>query len=73
MKKLSLDGEKFLINLSFDINDFIGDGVWWLQIYDSERNLLYDKPYASSQGKPDYKIMTTLVRNELITNGSVER
>ena len=51
MNKLNLilvDEEQYSYSLSFDIDDFIGDGIWWLQIYDSDKQMIYDKPFASS-------------------------
>ena len=65
MKTIFVDGEKYFINLSFDIDDFIGDGIWCLQLYDCKRRLIYDKPFASSQTKLDYKRIKTFVRDLL--------
>ena len=60
--------EKFFFNLSFDIDDFIGDGIWWLQIYDDNRNLIYDKPFASSISKIDkQKIIVETIKNNFLT------
>lgn len=50
IKQISVEGEKFYFSFSFDIDDFVGDGIWWLQIYDNHRNLIYDKPFNSSTG-----------------------
>ena len=36
LKSISIEGEKFFFGLSFDIDDFIGDGIWWLQVYDNQ-------------------------------------
>lgn len=47
---IEIGGEKLFINLSFDINDFIGDGVFWLQVFNRNKELLIDVPLASSQG-----------------------
>ena len=47
---IKVNGEKFFVNLSFDINDFIGDGIFWLQIFNQNQELLLDIPFASSQG-----------------------
>lgn len=55
LKQISTKGEKFYYTFSFDIDDFIGDGIWWLQIYDKDRSLLYDNPYASSMIELDMK------------------
>ena len=47
---IKVEEEKFYFSLSFDIDDFIGDGIWWLQIFDNNYNLIYDKPFSSSMG-----------------------
>lgn len=67
LKKLSIKGENFYYSLSFDIDDFIGDGVWWLQIYDSNQNLIYDKPFASSMGKLDIHRVRQIIIQEFMT------
>jgi len=48
---LSIEEDQFLYSLSFDIDDFIGDGIWWLQIYNRNRELIYDEPFAFSRDK----------------------
>ena len=50
IKQIFVEGEEFHFSFSFDIDDFIGDGVWWLQIYDNHRNLIYDNSFTSSMG-----------------------
>jgi hypothetical protein len=62
-----VEGEKYYISFSFDIDDFIGDGVWWLQIYDINRNLIYDKPFASSMGILDKKKVRRIIKEEFLT------
>jgi hypothetical protein len=47
LNQIVVEGEKYYFNLGFDIGEY-DDGLWWLQIYNSNRNLLYDKPFASS-------------------------
>lgn len=47
---IKIDGEKFFVNLSFDINDFIGDGIFWIQVFNQNQKLLIDVPFTSSQG-----------------------
>jgi len=49
-KPVVLEEVCYFYSLSFDIDDFIGDGIWWLQIYDSDKQMMYDKPFASSKG-----------------------
>ncbi len=48
LKQIIIKEEKFYYSLSFDIDDFIGDGIWWLQIYDVDLNCIIDRPFASS-------------------------
>lgn len=40
LKPIVVNGEKFFVSFSFDIDDFIGDGVWWLQIYNEDKNVV---------------------------------
>jgi hypothetical protein len=48
LKPIFINDEESYISFSFDIDDFIGDGIWYLQIYDINHNLIYDRPFASS-------------------------
>jgi len=53
IKSVVIDGERWFYSLSFDIDDsFLHDGIYWLQIYDSERQLIYDKPIGNSSWTP---------------------
>lgn len=47
---IEINAERFFLHLSFDINDFIGDGVFWLQVFNQDKELLIDVPFASSHG-----------------------
>jgi hypothetical protein len=47
IKRIQVDGERFYSGFSFDMDPFIGDGIWWLQIYDEKCALLYDHSFAS--------------------------
>jgi hypothetical protein len=47
---IDMDGDQYYLSLSFDIDDFIGDGVWYIQGYDHCKRLLFDMPFASSLG-----------------------
>lgn len=61
LRTITIEEEVFYYSLSFDINDFIGDGIWWLQIYDHDKEMLYDKPFASSRGNLEpYRIVETI-------------
>ena len=53
MKKVRVFGDNYYFKLSFDINDFIGDGIWWLQVFDNYHELLIDTPIKSSQNTPN--------------------
>ncbi len=67
LKSKVVEGDKFFYSVSFDIDDFIGDGVWWLEIYDSHRNKIYDKPLASSMGKSDMYRIEDIIKQEFLT------
>jgi hypothetical protein len=68
LKAVFIEGEKFFVSLSFDIDDFIGDGVWWLQIYDDNQEIIYDKPFASSRDKLALHRIKEVIRNEYLTS-----
>ena len=67
LEPVYVEGEKYYINFSFDIDDFIGDGIQWLQIYDVNHNLICDKPFASSMGILDKKKAIRIIKEDLIT------
>lgn len=69
LEKVYVEGEEYGVTFSFDIDDFIGDGVWGLQIYDSNRNLLYDKPFASSRGILDKDKLRKIIKEEFLSEG----
>ena len=50
LKPVLVEEERFYLGLSFDIDDFIGDGIFWLHTYDQEMNKVLDVPFASSLG-----------------------
>ena len=66
---LSIEGEEFLFSLSFDIDDFIGDGIWWLQIYDGNRELIYDEPFAFSRDKLHIQRIRKTIRDRFLVPG----
>jgi len=66
LKSKIVEGDKFFYSVSFDIDDFIGDGVWWLVIYDSHRRKIYDKPFASSMGKLEMYRIVDIIRQEFL-------
>lgn len=66
LKLLFIEGEKFFYSLSFDTYDFIGDGIWFLQVYDDNLNLIYDKQVATSMGRLNKGRILQLIRNEFI-------
>lgn len=61
-----IEGEKFFYSLSFDIDDFIGDGIWWIQFYDGNRNLICDEPFASSRGKIDERKNERMIKEDFL-------
>ncbi len=67
LKSLYIDGEKYYTGFSFDIDDFIGDGVWWFQIYDGNRNFVYEEPFASSMGIIDKSMVKKIIKERLIS------
>jgi len=67
LEPIFIEEGKFFYSLSFDIDDFIGDGIWWLQIYDENSNLIYDKPFASSMGKIDKMKIAKIIEQEFST------
>lgn len=67
LKPITVKGEEFLFSLSFDIDDFIGDGIWWLQIYNSNQNLIYDEPFIPSISRIDKWRIIETIKNEFLT------
>lgn len=68
LRQISVEGHKFYFGFSFDIDDFIGDGVWWLQIYNSNKEIIYEKPFASGMGKLDIKKVRQIIKQEFLTH-----
>ena len=66
LRHISIEGEKFLCSISFDVDDLIGDGIWWLQIYNCNHDLIYDKPIASSMGTADKKKIEEIIKMEFL-------
>ncbi len=73
LKQILVEGEKFYFNLSFDIDDFIGDGIWWMQIYDDKLSSVYDKPFASSMFVYNDRDVRKIIRQEILyLEGSIQ-
>ena len=53
LEMVTMKEEVYYYSLSFDIDDFYGNGIYWLQVYDNEKRMIYDKPFASSRGNID--------------------
>ena len=51
-KSTTVDGERYLLKLTFDIDDFVGDGVFNLEVYNDKGELEVRSPFASSRGLP---------------------
>lgn len=47
VNQIFVEGGKFYFSLGFDIGEY-DDGLWWLQIYDNYRKMIYDKPFEES-------------------------
>ncbi len=60
--------EEFFISFSFDIDDFVGDGIWWLQIYDGHRKLIYDEPFINSNSRKEMQKVKKIIRKEFLTS-----
>lgn len=67
LKQVIIEGEKFFYSLSFDINECIGDGIWWLQIYNSNQNIIYDNSFASSVVRINKQKIVKIIKNEFLT------
>lgn len=51
-KHIIVNGEKYLLKLTFDIDDFVGDGIFNLEVYNNKGELEIRSPFASSRGLP---------------------
>ena len=51
-KSIIVDGARYLLKLSFDIDDFIGDGIFNLEVYNDKGGSELETPFASSRGLP---------------------
>ena len=49
-KAIIIDGEKHQLKLTFDIIDFIGDGIFTLEVYNNKGEKEFETPFASSMG-----------------------
>jgi len=67
LERISAQGEGFFYSLSFDIDDFIGDGIWWLQIYNDNQDLIHDEPFASSISRIDEQKIVETIKDNFLT------
>lgn len=51
-KSITVDGVRYLFKLTFDIDDFVGDGIFNLEVYDNKGVRELEMPFASSRGLP---------------------
>ena len=51
-KSITIDGVRYLLKLTFDIDDFIGDGIFNLEVYNNKGERELEMPFASSRGLP---------------------
>ncbi len=52
-KSVIVDGVRYLLKLTFDIDDFIGDGIFNLEVYNNKGGRELAIPIASSRGLPE--------------------
>jgi hypothetical protein len=62
MKRITFLHRDYYYSISFDVNDFLGDGTFYLQLFDGNKRLIYDKPYANSQ----YHLVSAAVRHDVL-------
>jgi len=51
-KSITVDGVRYLLKLAFDIDDFVGDGIFNLEVYNNKGERELGIPFASSRGLP---------------------
>jgi len=51
-KSIVIDEARYLLRLAFDIDDFIGDGIFNLEVYNDKGERELETPFASSRGLP---------------------
>ena len=51
-KSITVDGVRYLLKLTFDIDDFVGDGIFNLEVYNNKGKKELGIPFASSRGLP---------------------
>jgi len=51
-KSILVDEARYLLKLTFDIDDFVGDGIFNLEVYNNEGGKELEIPFASSRGLP---------------------
>jgi len=49
-KSIAVDGVRYLLKLTFDIDDFVGDGIFNLEVYNNEGGRELEMSFASSRG-----------------------
>ena len=49
-KFITVDGARYLLKLTFDIDDFVGDGIFNLEVYNNKGGRELETPFASSRG-----------------------
>ena len=65
VKQIVIKGEIFYYSLSFDIGKYDG-GLWWLQIYDDKKQLIYDQPFAIAFEEIDKKKIKKTIMSEFL-------
>lgn len=51
-KSILVDEARYLLKLTFDIDDFVGDGIFNLEVYNNKGKKELGIPFASSRGLP---------------------
>jgi len=51
-KFATVNGQEYLLKLTFDIDDFVGDGIFNLEVYNNKGEKEVRIPFASSRGLP---------------------
>jgi len=65
MKSIIADSDTYYYGVSFDIDDFVGDGIYYLQVYDANKQLLSDRPFAQSNAYLRHTTIRSHVLNEI--------
>jgi len=70
---ITIDGARYLLRLTFDIDDFIGDGIFNLEVYNNKGERELEMPFASSRGLPQewWKAAKEVFKSERYRDGEL--